>query len=454
MIDKNQFRTKEDVLKFLEEHKEVKFVRFFFPDILGRLMNFTIPAYEMEAAFQDGKGFDGSSIEGMVRIEESDLRIMPDPKTFNMFPWTYKGQSDGFEWNEALVFGDIINSDGSHSEADTRYVLKKALERGKTNGFDFFVGPEPEFFLFGSETKPEVLDKGGYFFGGKYGEIRKEVMLILDEMGIRTEYDHHEVAHSQHEIDLRYQDALTMADNLMLFKYLAKRVAKKYGVHASFMPKPIIDINGSGMHVHQSIWKEGKNMFFSEEDEMHLSDTARYYMAGIMKHSGEISAVLSQWINSYKRLRPGYEAPVYIVWGQKNRSAFIRVPEYTHGKEAATRIELRSPDPACNPYLALAVMYRAGLEGIARKYELTGRVESNIFETRSDPNLKTLPGSLEQAVELMSGSELVKDTLGEHVFTRFVENKRREIKNYENNTAPKDRDGITEYELQNYLPVL
>src|SRR5512136_3458717 len=400
-------RDEKDVLAVLKDAgTDIQFIRLFFPDILGRQMDFTIPASEVAAAFAEGKGFDGSSVAGLVRIEESDLVIKPDPRTFRILPWAYEGFATGIHWREAVMFGDILTPDGAVYPGDSRAALKRVLARArKEMGIDDLkCGPELEFFMFPSSEEPVPTDVGGYFFSGRHGEVRKEIQLLLHRMGIATEYDHHEAAHSQHEIDLRFLEAVDMADTAMIFRYMVKKVCRMHGLYATFMPKPVNGQNGSGMHVHQSLWRGARNLFFDPNGPYHLSLLARRYMAGLMAHSREISAVLSQWVNSYKRLIEGYEAPVYIAWGQKNRSAYIRVPEYQPGKEKATRIELRAADPACNIYLAFAVMLAAGAEGIRRKTELAGPVEENIYRmsgTRQRKfEIRTLPRSLEEAVEV------------------------------------------------------
>ncbi|MCI4445141.1 MAG: glutamine synthetase [Candidatus Aminicenantes bacterium] len=443
-------------------HPELKieFVRIMFPDILGRPMDFSIPATELERALAEGKGFDGSSIEGFVRIEESDLIIIPEPATFRVFPWTYYGFEENISWREAIMFGDIYTPDGKHYAGDSRWALKRALEKARNEfGFeDFKCGPEMEFFIFPDDRAPVPTDSGGYFFAGKYGEIRKEIQLLLKKMGIESEYDHHEVAHSQHEIDLRYKSALEMADIVMLFRYMAKKVARMHNLYATFMPKPINGQNGSGMHVHQSLWKNGHNAFFEKDAAYHLSSEARHYMAGIIHHAREICSVFSQWINSYKRLIEGYEAPVYIAWGQKNRSAYIRVPEYQPGKEQATRIELRSPDPGCNIYLALATMLSAGLDGIKNKLELPEPVEENIYHMSSSRQKKrgiqVLPRNLQEAIRLTEKSSLVKETLGEHIFEKFMANKHQEIDDYWKNVPDEYDKQVSPYEIKRYLPML
>jgi len=349
------FTTEQEVLNtVLDPSRGIEFVRIMFPDILGRQMDFAFPSSELEKAFQEGKGFDGSSIEGFVRIEESDLVIKPDPRSFRVLPWEYRGFEDQVRWREGVMFGDILTPDGKPYEGDTRGILKRALKSaGKEFGFDAFkCGPELEFFIFPGPHEARPADEGGYFFSGCHGEIRKEIQLLLAKMGIASEYDHHEVAHGQHEIDLKYSTALEMADAAMIFRYMVKKVARMHGLYATFMPKPVNGQNGSGMHVHQSLWKDGKNVFFDKEGAYHLSDTARSYMAGLIAHSREISAVLSQWVNSYKRLIEGYEAPVYIAWGQKNRSAYIRARSMRRGSSSGPPIRAAtstSPSPSCWP---------------------------------------------------------------------------------------------------------
>jgi glutamine synthetase len=455
------YSSQDEVLKaVLEPENRIAFIRVIFPDILGRHMDFTIPNYELKDAFSNGKGFDGSSVEGFVRIEESDLVIKPDAATFRILPWEYQGFYEKIKWKEAVMFGDILTSSGKPYVGDTRYVLKRNLQQAKSLlGIDSFkVGPELEFFLFPDEKTAAPMDKGGYFFGGKHGEIRKEIQLLLKMMGIDSEYDHHEVAHGQHEIDLRYLNALEMADICMLFRYIVKKVARMHGLHATFMPKPLNGQNGSGMHVHQSLWKNGNNLFFDSESSYHLSDTARKYMAALMQHAGEISAVFCQWVNSYKRLIEGYEAPVYIAWGQRNRSAYIRVPQYQEGQEQATRIELRTPDPACNLYLAFAVMLKTGTMGIKNGYELPDPVEENIYamsrNRQKQFHIKTLPPNLSIALDKMEKCTWLQDCLGEHVFKKFIANKRFEIKEYSKHVSREYEKQVSGYEIKKYMPIL
>ena len=436
---------KEQVLRVTKE-RDVKFIRLWFSDILGFLKSFSITVEELEAVFEQGVGFDGSSIEGFARIEESDMIAMPDPTTFQIIPWRPKEQA------VARMFCDILRPGGHPFAGDPRYALKKNLKRAADMGYAFYVGPEMEYFYFRNSSATEPLDYGGYFdlVAPATSDIRRETVLNLEQMGIKVEHSHHEVATSQHEIDIRHAEALTMADNVMTYRLVVKQIALQHGVYATFMPKPVSDINGSGMHVHQSLYKGEQNAFFDKEDKYHLSKIAKCYIAGLMKHAPEITAITSQWVNSYKRLVPGYEAPTYITWGTRNRSALVRIPEYQPGNEKALRAEFRSPDPACNPYLAFAVMLAAGLEGIERKYELPPPVEQDAFrlseEERKRRNIGSLPASLQQAIELMEGSELVRRCLGDHIFFGFLRNKKAEWDAY--------RTQVTEYEIKRYLPVL
>lgn len=455
------YTSEDEVLDaVLAPENGIEFVRVMFPDILGRPMDFSFPSTELARAFREGKGFDGSSVEGFVRIEESDLVIKPDPRTFRLLPWEYKGFEGRVRWREGVFFGDILTPEGEVYEGDSRARLKKALARARDeHGFDDLkCGPELEFFLFPDDRTAVPTDEGGYFFAGRHGEVRKEIQILLKRMGIESEYDHHEAANGQHEIDLKYAGALEIADEAMLFRYMVKKVARMHGLYATFMPKPINGQNGSGMHVHQSLWRDGKNVFFDAGSPIHLSDTAVRYVAGLMAHARETSAVFSQWVNSYKRLIEGYEAPVYIAWGQKNRSAYIRVPEYQPGREHATRIELRCPDPGCNIYLSLAVMLTAGLAGIAGSLALPEAVEENIYRMSASRqkkrDIRTLPRDLEEAVRLMERSPLMRDTLGGHIFERFLANKRREIDEYANNVSGDFEKRVSDYEVRRYLPIL
>jgi glutamine synthetase len=438
---------KENVLKMAREHN-VKFIRMWFTDILGFLKSFSITVEELEGALEQGMGFDGSSIKGFVRVDESDMIAMPDPSTFRMLPWRPRDQN-----TVARMFCDILMPGGEPFEGDPRYVLKKNLKRAADLGFTFYVGPELEYFYFKDSSGTEMLDQGGYFDMTPLdaaSDLRRETVLTLEEMGIGIEYCHHEVAHSQHEIDMRYTEALTMADNVMTYRLVVKQIALKHGVYATFMPKPVFGINGSGMHVHQSLFTGDRNAFFDRNDKYYLSETAKRYIAGLLKHAPEITSVTSQWVNSYKRLVPGYEAPVYLSWARRNRSDLIRVPEYQPGREKATRIEFRSPDPACNPYLAFSVMLAAGLKGIEKEYEVPDPVEENVYEMpeaeRARRGIGTLPASLLEAILLTEKSELVREALGDHIFEDFIKNKKIEWDQY--------RTHVTDYELKRYLPIL
>ncbi|MGC8778829.1 MAG: glutamine synthetase family protein, partial [Candidatus Caldatribacteriaceae bacterium] len=358
-------KSREEVLAFCKDN-DVKFIRLWFTDVLGSLKSFAIPAEELENALFEGMGFDGSSVKGFARIDESDMIAMPDPTTFQLLPWR------GGQEKVGRMFCDILNPDGTPFAGDPRYILKMNLRKLAEKGFTYYVGPELEFFYFKNEKDPLPLDQGGYFdltTLDAASDLRRDTIRTLEDMGIRVEYSHHEVAFSQHEIDLRYADALTMADNVMTYRIVVKEIASKYGVYATFMPKPIAGINGSGMHTHQSLFEGERNAFFDPKDPYYLSDIAKKYIAGILRHAPEMALVTNQWVNSYKRLVPGYEAPVYICWARRNRSALVRVPMYKPGREKATRIEVRHPDPACNPYLAFSVMLAAGLSGIEVNYE-------------------------------------------------------------------------------------
>jgi len=439
--------TKQEILKIVKQ-KNIKFIRLMFTDVLGFLKGFAITPDELEGALDEGMGFDGSSIEGFARIEESDMIARPDPSTFAIIPW----RSDP-EHVVARMFCDIYEPSGKPFAADPRYVLKRNLERAKAMGFTYYVGPELEYFYFKDAQDPVPLDQGGYFDQVPLDvaqDLRRDTILTMQAMGIKVEYSHHEVAASQHEIDLRYSDALTMADNVMTYRLVVKEVARRHGVYATFMPKPIFGINGSGMHVHQSLFKGEKNAFFDKNGKYHISDIGRAYTAGLLRHAQEITSVTSQWVNSYKRLVPGYEAPVYICWAQMNRSALIRVPMYKPGKEKATRIEYRSPDPACNPYLAFSVMLAAGLEGITKKYKLAEPANDNIYhmseEQRSRAGIKSLPDDLLEAVKLTEASSLVKECFGEKLFEYFIRNKQVEWDEY--------KAQVTQYEIEKYLPIL
>ncbi len=427
----------------------VKFIRFWFTDILGSLKSFAITIEELEEALDMGVTFDGSSIEGFARLDESDMIAVPDPSTFVLLPWRPKDRNA-----VARMFCDIYTTDGKPYEADPRHVLKKNLQKAAQMGYTYYVGPELEFFYFkGPEGTPQPLDYGGYFDLTPLdtaSDLRRETVIALEDVGIGVEFSHHEVAYSQHEIDLRYTDALTMADSTMTYRLVVKEVALNNGVYATFMPKPLYGQNGNGMHVHQSLFKDSANAFFDPEDENFLSKTARHFIAGLLQHAPAITAVTNQWVNSYKRLVPGYEAPCYLSWAMKNRSDLIRVPEYKPGRENSRRIEYRAPDPACNPYLAFSVMLAAGLDGIERKLPLPEPAQVNVHQLsdkeRERMGIGKLPSSLSEAIELMEKSELVRSCLGDHVFESFITNKTIEWDNY--------RTQVTDYELKRYLPIL
>jgi glutamine synthetase len=447
MANKSREEGKEHVLKITKE-QNVKFIRLWFTDILGMLKSFAITVEELEEALEDGMGFDGSSIEGFARIDESDMVALPDPDTFRVLPWRPRDQHA-----VARMFCDILMPGGEPFAGDPRYILKRNLKRAADMGYTFYVGPELEYFYFKDSEGTQVLDAGGYFDMTPLDaatDLRRETVLTLEEMGISVEYSHHEVATSQHEIDMRYTDALTMADNVMTYRLVVKEVAMQHGVYATFMPKPVFGINGSGMHVHQSLFKGKANAFFDKNDKYHLSQIAKHYIAGLLRHAPEITMVTNQWINSYKRLVPGYEAPVYLSWARRNRADLIRVPEYKPGKENTTRIEFRSPDPACNPYLAFSVMLAAGLEGIERKYEAPDPVEENVYEMTEEERKKrgigTLPANLLEAIHTTEKSDVVRRALGDHLFNAFIKNKRIEWDHY--------RIQVTDYELKRYLPIL
>jgi glutamine synthetase len=438
----------EERKRVLDEVRDndVKYVHLWFTDIEGHLKSFSITLAELEGAHDDGMGFDGSSITGFNAIEESDMVAIPDPRTFQLMP------------NGGTAIGrmicDVVTPDGEPYEGDPRNVLRRALERMESLGFDTFnVGPELEYFLFKDDQGTETLDEGGYFAMTALDaawELRNETIEALEAMGIPIEYVHHEVGPSQHEIDMRFAPALEMADHTMTYRLVVKEIAKKAGYHATFMPKPLFGENGSGMHTHQSLFSEGNNAFFDADDDWHLSDAGKAFIAGQLRHAREISAVFAQWVNSYKRLVPGYEAPVYAAWSQRNRSALIRIPLYKPGNEQATRAEIRCPDPACNPYLTFACLLHAGLEGIEKGYELPAPMESNLYkltpEERKERGIVALPETLGEAIDELAGSDLVRRALGDHIFDSYVKLKRQEWDEY--------RVQLTPWELKKYLSVL
>ncbi|MFL6029858.1 MAG: glutamine synthetase family protein [Gaiellaceae bacterium] len=448
---RNRATSREETRKEVRariEQESVEFVLLWFTDIEGHLKSFAVTPSEISAALDDGMGFDGSSITGFNAIEESDMVAIPDPETFQLMPW-----QEG-ETKVARMICDIVTPDGKPYEGDPRYVLRRALERMSALGFDTFnVGPELEYFLFRDDKGTETLDEGGYFAMTTMdaaGGLRQDTVRALEGMGIPIEYVHHEVGPSQHEIDMRFADALSMADHTVTYRLIVKEIAKKAGYHATFMPKPLFGENGSGMHTHQSLFKEGRNAFFDGDDEWNLSDTGKAFIAGQLRHAREISAVFAQWVNSYKRLVPGYEAPVYVAWSRRNRSALIRIPLYKPGAEQATRAEIRCPDPACNPYLTFATLLHAGLDGIEQGYELPDPMETNLYhltpEQRRERGIVSLPETLGEAIDELAQSELARKALGPHIFDRYVELKRGEWDEY--------RVQLTEWELGKYLSVL
>ncbi|MEA2063255.1 MAG: type I glutamate--ammonia ligase [Gemmatimonadota bacterium] len=441
---------REYVMRMAREH-EVKFIRLWFTDILGSLKSFAITVEELEDALDHGKVFDGSSIEGFTRIEESDMLACPEPETFCMLPW--RSSQDGQA--VARMFCNICRPDGSPYGADPRQVLKRNLERARKMGYTYYVGTELEYFYFRNNTDspPQCLDSGGYFDLTPLdvaSDLRRDTVLTLEQMGIPIESSHHEIAPSQHEIDLRYEDALSMADNTMTFRLVVREVALRAGVWATFMPKPLSEHDGSGMHIHQSLFEGEKNLFFDPGDENRLSDLAKAFIAGLLRHATEIVAVTNQWVNSYKRLVAGYDAPVHLTWALRNRASLVRVPLVNPQKEFSVRAEYRVPDPACNPYLAFSVMLAAGLNGIEKGYELPPAVEEDItaltpaeLESRG---IGRLPDNLLDAVRCMEKSTLVRDALGQDLFEKLVQNKKIEWQRY--------HQQISAYEMKRYLPLL
>ena len=443
-------KQEEFVLRTLEE-RDIRFVRLWFTDVLGFLKSVAVAPAELESAFAEGIGFDGSAIEGFARVYESDMLAKPDPSTFSILPW--RAEAPG----TASMFCDIMLPDGNPSYADPRYVLKRTLARAAEMGLTFYTHPEIEFFLFEEKPKrgeaPVPVDSGGYFdhTPNVVGhDFRRQAITMLEAMGISVEFSHHEGAPGQQEIDLRYADALSTADNIMTFRLVVKEVALEQGVFASFMPKPFTDHPGSGMHVHLSLFEGDRNAFHEAGAPYQLSRVGRSFIAGLLRHAPEITAITNQWVNSYKRLHGGGEAPAFISWGHNNRSALVRVPMYKPGKGNSTRIELRSPDSACNPYLSFAVILAAGLKGIEMEYELPEGAEDDVWSLtpaeRRALGIAPLPTDLAEAIAAMEKSELVAETLGEHVFDHFLRNKRAEWAEY--------RRQVTAFELDRYLPVL
>ena len=436
-------KNSDDVIKAVREHR-VELVQFWFVDVLGTLKSFQVLPGELEAAFEEGMGFDGSSLEGFCRIEESDMIAIPDPATFQLVTWRQTAAPI------ARMFCDILEPSGQPFAGDSRHCLKRNLQAAASKGYSFYVGPELEFFLFESATSPKPLDAGGYFDAPPLdlaGDIRRETISCLRSMGIGVEYGHHEVAPSQHELALRYADALKMADTAITYRVVVKEIARQNGCYATFMPKPLYGENGSGMHVHQSLFKNGRNLFYDADGDHHLSREARAYIAGLLRHCREFTAITNQWVNSYKRLVPGFEAPTNIAWARRNRSTLVRVPMYKPGKEAATRVELRSPDPACNPYLAFAMMLGAGLDGIKNDLPVPDAVNADIFEMtaaeKKEAGIASLPANLYEAVQELKASPIALDALGPHILEKYIEGKEQEWDSF--------RIAITDWEHNTYL---
>lgn len=436
--------TKEDVIQLVQEH-DVKFIRLQFTDIFGIMKNVSIPVEQLGKALNNELMFDGSSIEGFVRIEESDMYLYPDPSTFVIFPWKFNGGAT------ARLICDIYNDDGTPFIGDPRYVLRRAIAEASAMGYSMNVGPEAEFFLFhvdeGGKPTTVTHDRAGYFDMSPVDlgeDARRDMVVILQQMGFEIEASHHEVAPGQHEIDFKYSDALDIADKVVTFKLVVRTVAQQHGLHATFMPKPIYGVAGSGMHLNQSLMRRGENAFYQSSTPSQLSQDCHYYIGGLMRHIPAITAITNPTVNSYKRLVSGYEAPVYIAWSNRNRSPLIRVPAK---RGQSTRIELRSPDPSCNPYLALAVCLKAGLHGIKNKIAPPPPCDANIFnlssQERAEMEIGDLPPSLDAALDCLARDEVIKEALGEHVVQRFLEAKKIEWENYCMQVHP--------WELEQYL---
>jgi len=438
-------RQADYVLRTVQE-RGIRFIRLWFTDVQGFLKSVSINPQELETAFSEGMTFDGSSIDGYARLQEADMLAVPDPATFQILPWRQEEQV-------ARMFCDITSPAGEPFLGDPRTVLKRNLRKATDMGYTFFVAPEIEYFYFAdSGPEPKVLDRGGYFDLTPLDvaqEYRRKTINALEKMGIPIEHSHHEVAPSQHEIIVRYTDALTMADNIMSFRLTVKEVALEHGIYATFMPKPLEAHDGSGMHFHMSL-SEGDQNVFADDDGRHLSKTGQQFVAGLLTHAREITAVTNQWVNSYKRLVRGFDAPIWVSWGYNNQSALVRVPTVKANKPSSVRVEYRSPDAAANPYLALSVLLAAGLRGIERGYELPPEVPGNVLEMssaeRREAGIERLPETLSEALDLLESSELVREALGDHVFGWFLRNKRDEWDRYQHH--------VSRFELDTYLPIL
>jgi len=444
----------EEYVRRTVEERGVRFIQLWFTDVLGTPKAFNITPAELDNALEEGMTFDGSAVDGFSRVQEADVLAHPDAKTFQILPLP------GSEATVARMFCDITHLDGTPFDGDPRYVLRRSLERARERGFSFFASPDLEYFYFDASAPnaapnaaPRPLDNGSYFDltpSDLATNVRTRTVLTLEEMGIPVEKSQHEDAPSQHEIDLRYTDALTMADTVMTTRMLVKAVAAANGLYATFMPKPLAGVQGSGMHTHLSLFEGDVNAFHDPGDEHGLSKTAKGFIAGLLTHAREITAVTNQWVNSYKRLVIGYEAPVYVAWARNNRSVVVNVPHAKVGKKDSARVEYRAPDPACNPYLAFAVILAAGLRGVEEGYDLPEPTETNLYqstrEERESEGITVLPGSLSEAIDEMARSQLVRDTLGEHVFEWFIRNKQAEWAEY--------KTQVTQFELDRYLPRL
>jgi glutamine synthetase len=438
--------TAREVLALVRRDR-IGFAQLWFTDVLGFLKGITIPVTQLPHALESGMAFDGSSIEGFARIEESDMVAKPDPATFAILPWEVQGG------RACRMFCDIQTPAGAPVAADPRFVLRRVLDRARKLGITCYCGCEMESFYFKSDKTPEFLDLNGYFDLTPTAiaeRVRHDSITALEKLGVAVEYSHHEVAQSQHEVDLRYTDALAMADNVITYRFVARQVAQTNNIHISFMPKPVFGVNGSGMHVHMSLFKNNRNLFFDAKSPMSISDTARHYVAGLLRHASELTAVTNQWVNSYKRLVPGYEAPVYISWAQMNRSALVRVPAFDKNRPNSARVEYRSPDPACNPYLAFAVLIGAGLEGVTNKLKLGPPTSDNIYrmtpKERKSAGIGSLPSDLYGALLEAEASPFVRATLGDEMFESFIRNKKLEWDDY--------KMQVSEFEIQRYLPLL
>jgi glutamine synthetase len=438
--------TKEDVIRKVEEN-DIKFIRLWFTDVLGFLKSLAITRRELERCLNEGMTFDGSSIEGFTRVQEADMVAMPDPSTFQVLPFMPE------HGKTARMFCDILQPDGRPYDGDPRYALKRILAKAAERGYTMFVSPELEFYYFKDAVNREPLDRGGYFDLTSLDvstSIRRDTVNALEDMGIEVEYAHHECGPSQHEIDLRYKDALAMADAVMTYRLLVKEVADANGIHATFMPKPLTGQAGSGMHVHMSLSKDGQNAFYNAGDPYNMSAECKAYVAGLIHYSREMCLVTNQWVNSYKRLVPGFEAPIYCCWARQNRSALVRVPTYKQGNEQATRVEMRNPDPAANPYLAFAVILAAGLKGIQKKMELPRESTDNIYEIsakeRHAAGIRALPGNIEGAIVAFENSELMRESLGDHIYEYLIRNKRAEWDEY--------RAYVSSWETDRYVEIL